>query len=40
MGEEKAKPAIFLYPLRGAGGFVVRLLDSRKLAVVYSFLVR
>jgi hypothetical protein len=36
MGEVKAKAAIFCYPLRGARGFVVRLLESRKLMVVYS----
>jgi hypothetical protein len=36
MGEVKAKAAIFCYPLLGARGFVVRLLESRKLMVVYS----
>jgi hypothetical protein len=36
LGEVKAKAAIFLYPLPGAGGFVLRLLDSRRLVVAYS----
>ena len=36
MGEVKAKAGIFCYPLRGARGFVVRLLESRRLMVVYS----
>ena len=36
MGDVKARAAIFLYPLRGAGGFVVRMLESRRLMVAYS----
>jgi hypothetical protein len=36
MGAAKAKAAIFLYPLPGAGGFVLRLLDTRRLVVAYS----
>jgi hypothetical protein len=30
----KAKAGIFCYPLRGSRGFVVRLLESRRLMVV------
>jgi hypothetical protein len=36
MGEPKARAGIFLYPLRGAGGFVIRMLESRRLMVAYS----
>jgi hypothetical protein len=36
MGEPNARAGIFLYPLRGAGGFVIRMLESRRLMVAYS----